>query len=306
MIKFNYTIVSLEVVHFVQFFLFQAEDGIRDRNVTGVQTCALPIFLCLAVGNGSEKSVNNPTAPTARHKIEFIYRKATCEPSTRGECIMHAQSQEKNPILYASIVYILGFLLFLEWLYPVKEMIQSANLMVLFMYALFCFLLTLTPVRWWASFILKGFGMLLIIHYLFFTEPFLSGLWMNEMFKEITVNVQAIIQRQWYEVTPVFQVGLLLVMIWFMSYLIYYWFVIAKHTVLFVILTFIYLAILDTFTTYDASFAVIRAFVISLISLGITHFMGVIQREVIEIARIRKKPLLFIALVFMVSFSAFI
>src|SRR5207249_8024354 len=26
-------------------FLFQAEDGIRDRNVTGVQTCALPISL---------------------------------------------------------------------------------------------------------------------------------------------------------------------------------------------------------------------------------------------------------------------
>src|SRR5699024_11331820 len=27
------------------FFFFQAEDGIRDRNVTGVQTCALPISL---------------------------------------------------------------------------------------------------------------------------------------------------------------------------------------------------------------------------------------------------------------------
>src|SRR5699024_12094480 len=27
------------------FFFFQAEDGIRDRNVTGVQTCALPILL---------------------------------------------------------------------------------------------------------------------------------------------------------------------------------------------------------------------------------------------------------------------
>src|SRR5699024_11989454 len=25
------------------FFFFQAEDGIRDRNVTGVQTCAFPI-----------------------------------------------------------------------------------------------------------------------------------------------------------------------------------------------------------------------------------------------------------------------
>src|SRR5699024_11450898 len=35
-------------------FFFQAEDGIRDRNVTGVQTCALPIyqlcpFICMII-----------------------------------------------------------------------------------------------------------------------------------------------------------------------------------------------------------------------------------------------------------------
>src|SRR5439155_9081443 len=29
-------------------FFFQAEDGIRDGHVTGVQTCALPIFLRLS------------------------------------------------------------------------------------------------------------------------------------------------------------------------------------------------------------------------------------------------------------------
>src|SRR2546421_8021424 len=32
-------------VTFFFFFFFQAEDGIRDLIVTGVQTCALPIFL---------------------------------------------------------------------------------------------------------------------------------------------------------------------------------------------------------------------------------------------------------------------
>src|SRR6266498_3720182 len=32
------------MVLFVFFFFFQAEDGIRDADVTGVQTCALPIF----------------------------------------------------------------------------------------------------------------------------------------------------------------------------------------------------------------------------------------------------------------------
>src|SRR5690348_17531597 len=32
------------VLYFFFFFFFQAEDGIRDGRVTGVQTCALPIL----------------------------------------------------------------------------------------------------------------------------------------------------------------------------------------------------------------------------------------------------------------------
>src|SRR2546425_4601159 len=32
------------------FFFFQAEDGIRDKLVTGVQTCALPIWFLVAAG----------------------------------------------------------------------------------------------------------------------------------------------------------------------------------------------------------------------------------------------------------------
>src|SRR5688572_32058152 len=32
------------LLFFFFFFFFQAEDGIRDLTVTGVQTCALPIF----------------------------------------------------------------------------------------------------------------------------------------------------------------------------------------------------------------------------------------------------------------------
>src|SRR5699024_8641371 len=37
---------SFSFFHFC--FFFQAEDGIRDRNVTGVQTCALPILSSVA------------------------------------------------------------------------------------------------------------------------------------------------------------------------------------------------------------------------------------------------------------------
>src|SRR5699024_5780046 len=38
------------------FFFFQAEDGIRDRNVTGVQTCALPICCAYCLNMHGEEA----------------------------------------------------------------------------------------------------------------------------------------------------------------------------------------------------------------------------------------------------------
>src|SRR5689334_24144027 len=39
----EHPILALIDIVFFRFFFFQAEDGIRDGTVTGVQTCALPI-----------------------------------------------------------------------------------------------------------------------------------------------------------------------------------------------------------------------------------------------------------------------
>src|SRR6266542_3404889 len=47
---------QLRVLHRF-FFFFQAEDGIRDATVTGVQTCALPIF-------GMRDEAQEGTGPT--------------------------------------------------------------------------------------------------------------------------------------------------------------------------------------------------------------------------------------------------
>src|SRR5207253_525148 len=59
-------------------FFFQAEDGIRDGHVTGVQTCALPIFLRLA----------NPYGPGSRGALPTMLRQAAAGepvPAFRGE-----------------------------------------------------------------------------------------------------------------------------------------------------------------------------------------------------------------------------
>src|SRR5207245_3362057 len=43
MLRCRFVIVVASWFQLLYFFFFQAEDGIRDATVTGVQTCALPI-----------------------------------------------------------------------------------------------------------------------------------------------------------------------------------------------------------------------------------------------------------------------
>src|SRR5260370_4507866 len=50
------------------FFFFQAEDGIRDSSVTGVQTCALPIYTLAAFYKALEEG--QQIADTSRAAVE--------------------------------------------------------------------------------------------------------------------------------------------------------------------------------------------------------------------------------------------
>src|SRR5437879_12470287 len=56
-----YFYIYYYVFDFFVFFFFQAEDGIRDTSVTGVQTCALPISRASPVRAASGSAVPSET-----------------------------------------------------------------------------------------------------------------------------------------------------------------------------------------------------------------------------------------------------
>src|SRR5438034_7670694 len=62
-------------LYFFLFFFFQAEDGIRDHCVTGVQTCALPICFGFIVLRGEDKRACEPgtlcASPIARRRMKW-------------------------------------------------------------------------------------------------------------------------------------------------------------------------------------------------------------------------------------------
>src|SRR5438270_3522039 len=78
----------LYFVYFNNFFFFQAEDGIRDLTVTGVQTCALPILMALMRDPSASRpstiglvsSTRRPTWPTIRWTMWI-----RCRASERSE-----------------------------------------------------------------------------------------------------------------------------------------------------------------------------------------------------------------------------
>src|SRR5699024_6636719 len=61
-------------------FFFQAEDGIRDRNVTGVQTCALPISAddVLQAVNEKEAELDAPEEETTEATSDKILAVTAC------------------------------------------------------------------------------------------------------------------------------------------------------------------------------------------------------------------------------------
>src|SRR5438132_5240873 len=70
------------------FFFFQAEDGIRDHCVTGVQTCALPICAPRAGASFSEstRAIRSGELPAGKGTIRWIARDGQVFASLNEVC----------------------------------------------------------------------------------------------------------------------------------------------------------------------------------------------------------------------------
>src|SRR2546429_2343048 len=76
-VKAYYRYLVISYYLFLFFFFFQAEDGIRDVAVTGVQTCALPISLCVVSGIFSAPKSDHETS-SSRPDHRLVFRRFGC------------------------------------------------------------------------------------------------------------------------------------------------------------------------------------------------------------------------------------
>src|SRR5256885_13275721 len=83
----------------VYIFFFQAEDGIRDYKVTGVQTCALPILIYEAKGLSPEaaRKIAAEVMADAAHALDTLAREELgINPQELGGSAWEAASRSEE------------------------------------------------------------------------------------------------------------------------------------------------------------------------------------------------------------------
>src|SRR5438876_5077610 len=83
------------VVFLFFVFFFQAEDGIRDGRVTGVQTCALPIYLNRAAVRRTARESGEKIRVSAI-RAERVHKKSRYPPRNQHHRLRVPRSEERR------------------------------------------------------------------------------------------------------------------------------------------------------------------------------------------------------------------
>ncbi len=176
-------------------------------------------------------------------------------------------------------IYGLSFLLLLEWLLPLPEISDTGFMPMIFFITVLFFIVTFLQLPIWLSLLIKAFIIGYGICIVFWDGAFFSLEWLFAFLMEIERNIELMFNGQWYALTDIFRSFLFFVLLAIMSYLLYYWTIQVRRIMLFLFFTIVYVAVIDTFTVYDATYAMIRTFVIGFLLLGLVTIYRRIESE---------------------------
>ncbi|WP_071396386.1 transglutaminase TgpA family protein [Bacillus tuaregi] len=203
------------------------------------------------------------------------------------------------------LLYSLGFLMLLEWIWPINALSETAAVGVFILFILVCLLLFILQTPLFASILLKIAVMIYLLHSLYFEESILQFRWIPIFIEEIKTNTLDVFNGNWLELSHLYRSLAFFILLWMMVYLLEYWLFKRKQIFIFFFMTLVYITFLDTFTPYDASGAIVRIILIGFLMVGILTFQRYSSKERLRIERtVIRKWALWLSI--MVLFSAFL
>ncbi|TXC81887.1 DUF4129 domain-containing protein [Metabacillus litoralis] len=194
--------------------------------------------------------------------------------------------RENDSKTIAFIYYIFAFILLWEWLRPLEDYTDTANTFIFSFFIGVSFILIFFKVRWYFTYPIKLFIIAFMLHGLYFEGVFFSFLWLKDLGRDIAYNFGLIPNADWLNMTSSFRSLLFFTLLWLLVYLIHYWILFQRRILFFFVLTLLYITILDTFTAYDATFAIVRTVLIGFFMLGLLYFDRLKKLENLQVKKI--------------------
>ncbi|KHF38465.1 transglutaminase TgpA family protein [Halalkalibacter okhensis] len=179
------------------------------------------------------------------------------------------------------LLYGLSFLLLMEWLLPLPHITDTGYIFVFVLVTAVFFFITFLQLPVFVSMVLKSLVICYGLYLVFIDGPFLSFEWLVYIATDIIMNIELMLIGGWYGLTDLFRSFLFFVLLAIMSYLLFYWTVHARRVLFFLIFTVVYVTVIDTFTIYDATFAIIRTFIIGFLLLGLVTMYRMIEQQTV-------------------------
>jgi transglutaminase-like putative cysteine protease len=192
---------------------------------------------------------------------------------------------KRQSSILSLFLFVLGFLLLLEWVWPIEQLSGTADIWVFQVFLTVALLLSLLRAPLFIRVFLKGILIVYFLHFLYFEGSFFQTDWLLPFLDELRFNIEYFLSIDWTEFTDSFRSLLFFILLWMLDYLLHYWFIHRKQIMTFIFITFLFITVLDTFTPYNASDAVVRTVVISFFIMGILTVQRLSDKENIEIVR---------------------
>lgn len=176
------------------------------------------------------------------------------------------------------LLYMFGFLLLLEWLYPVPYMTYTDEKWLFIITAGLFFCITFIKLPLFISLFLR-LAIVIGALYWMFPDRALDENWLSMFIDDLIYNVILMASGNLVGITDLHRTLLFLLLLSIMSYLLYYWIVHARRILLFLLISIIYISTIDTFTEYSGSWAIVRIFIVGLFLLMVLHLLKKGERE---------------------------
>ena len=183
-----------------------------------------------------------------------------------------------------AFMYLLAFVLLREWLLPVMELTETGHLALFLIFIGLAFILELAGAKWWISLPLKVIYIFCVVHYIFHGVFLFSKETIALLISDLYTNFAIITSGDWQGISNPFRTVLFYILLWMATYLICYWIESRKNIFVFYAATVVFVALIDTFSTYSSEGSILRTMIVGLLLIGLLSVSRLVARHDMSIS----------------------